>query len=238
VASVAVVVPFRPGCPYRERAWHWLRGRYVAEGWSVVEASGPPGPWSKGAAVNPAVEASEAEIIVQADADCLTDGLTDAVRAIEDGAPWAIPHDLLHRLSEEDTAAVIEGADWRRLGLEQPSYSGIEGGGVVVARRETLLAAPLDHRFQGWGQEDESHAVALTTIAGEPWRGDADLYHLWHPPQKRLTRRRGSRASWELRRRYFAARNDPAAMTSLIEESRDQSADEHSRDDSAPLRVG
>lgn len=71
------------------------------------------------------------------------------------------------------------------------------------------------------GQEDESWACALHTLLGEPWRGDADLVHLFHPPQERMTRRRGSQESWRLRNRYFAARDDPAAIRGLIEESRD-----------------
>lgn len=232
---VAVVVPWRPGCPARERNWHWLRARLEGEGLSVVEAPAPDGPWCKGAALARAIEETDCEIVIQSDADCFTDGIAGAVLAVEEGAPWAIPHTLLHRLSQEGTEAVVAGAEWRGQPLDQPPYKGIAGGGVVVVRRETLLTAPLDCRFQGWGQEDECHAVALTTIAGEPWRGDADLFHLWHPPQKRMTRRRGSRASWDLRRRYFAARDDRVAMTRLIEESRDQSADEHPRDDLASV---
>lgn len=217
---VAVVVPWRPGCPARERNWRWLRGRYEAEGRRVVEAAAPPGPWSKGAALAPAIAECPADIIVQADADCFTDGLPDAIRAVEAGAPWAIPHDELHRLDERGTAAVIAGADWVDQSAAEAPYKGIEAGGVLIARRETLLELPVDPRFLGWGHDDESHAVALRTLAGDPWRGVAPLVHLFHPPQERMNRRRGSRASWDLRFRYVAARNDPAAMTSLIEEGR------------------
>ena len=35
-----------------------------------------------------------------------------------------------------------------------------------------------------------------------------------------MTRRRGSRASWDLARRYFTVADDPVAMTNLIEEGR------------------
>lgn len=219
---VAVVVPWRPGCPHRERGWQWLRGAYAAThpDWDVVEAQAPSGPWIKALAVAPAIEASEAEIIIQADADCFTDGLLDAVQAVEDGAGWAVPHLKVHRLSEEGTEAVYTGKDWRGQKLMQRPYQGFLGGGIVVARREVFEAAPLDRRFISWGSEDEAHAFALRCLFGKPWRGSAGLVHLFHPPQERETRRWGSRESWALRRRYFDARRDPAAMCALLEEAR------------------
>jgi hypothetical protein len=220
---VAVVVPRGGECPHRERAWQFVRERYASAhpGWEVREARAPAEEWCKARAINPAVEATSAEIVIQADCDVWTDGLDAAVDAVRDGAPWAIPHIFVHRLDEAGTAAVLEGADWRRQPLACPEgrpYRGIAGGGVLVALRETLRAVPLDPRFVFWGQEDESHAMALSTLYGEPWRGSADLLHLWHPPQDRYTRRRGSTEGWALRGRYSAAREDPAAMAALIEE--------------------
>lgn len=219
--KVQVVVPFRGGCPHRERAWQWVRERYatIHPDWEVVEARAPEGEWSKGAAVNPAVEASNAEVVIQADADCWCDRLSEAVAAVEAGASWAVPHLRVRRLSEEGTAAALAGEDRHKQPLAQRPYGGILGGGFVVARREVLLAAPLDPRFQGWGQDDESHALALDALFGPPWRGKADLWHLWHPPQERMTRRRGSKESWELRGHYFEARNDPEAMGRLLMEA-------------------
>lgn len=218
---VAVVVPFRSGCPWRERAWRYVRGRLEQHSdWQIIEASASQGPWCKAAAVNPVVEQVDAEIVIQADADCFTDGLQEAIEAVEAGAPWAIPHEMVSRLTEEATERVLAGADWRDRPLVQRPYRGIAGGGFVVASREVLQAVPLDRRFIGWGQDDEAHALALQTLVGEPWRGTAPLVHLWHPPQERMTRNRGSQESWALRRRYARAKNDPAAMAALIEESR------------------
>lgn len=230
---VQVIVPFRGGCPYRERAWGWVREHYT-EGhpdWKVVEALAPEGEWCKALAVNPAVEASGADIIVQGDADCWTDGLGDAVAAVEAGAGWSIPHLKVHRLSEMGTAAVLdEGKDWREIVggphlkgdryYDQRPYPGVFGGGFVVASRGVLREVSVDPRFLGWGNEDESHAMALTALFGKPWRGTADLVHCWHPPADRLTRRRGSRESWALRQRYSAARRDPDAIRALLEEAR------------------
>lgn len=169
----------------------------------------------------PAVERCSADIVVLADADCFTDGLEDAIAAVAGGAGWGIPHRTVHRLHEKGTAAVLAGKPWNRQPLAQKAYRGIEGGGYVVAKRDTLLEIPLDPRFVGWGQEDEAHAIALRCLRGPPWRGDAPLVHLWHPPQQRLSRTRGSREGWNLRRRYLRARQSPDQMRFLLEEARD-----------------
>lgn len=203
--SVERIIPWRPGCPHRARALEHVLSLHE---YPVTIAEAPPGDWCKALAVMPAVERSSADVIVLADADVWTDGIEAAVKAVEDEAAWAIPHQLVRRLDENGGEA------------ERP-YVGIEGGGIVVARRETLLDVPLDPRFVGWGQEDESHGVALTTLHGRPWRGTADLTHFHHPPQPRLSRARGSRESWELRRRYMRARHDKRAMRELVAEARE-----------------
>jgi hypothetical protein len=224
--SVCVVVPFRGGCSHREAAWEFVRRLYVERhpDWVVVEAEAPTGEWCKGAAINPVIDGCEADIVIQADGDVWCGGLAEAVGAVRGGAPWAIPHTMVHRLSEDGTRDVLAGEPWPgeddKSAHAQRPYQGVAGGGILVASREALLAAPLDRRFRGWGQDDEAHALALNALVGQPWRGDAPLFHLWHPPQPRITRRRGSRESWRLRCRYVRCRDDPAAMAALLEESR------------------
>lgn len=163
------------------------------------------------------------DVVVVADADVWCDGLADAVAEVEQGTPWAVPHHIVHRLSEDATASVFAGASWREQPLCQRPYPGLLGGGFVVVPGEVIPSIPPDPRFTGWGlpgQEDECWAMALTALLGEPHRGQADLIHFWHPPQQRWTRRRGSRESWELRKRYREASADPIAMNDLIEEIR------------------
>jgi hypothetical protein len=229
---VTVVVPWRPGCPARERAWAWVSTQYALRhpDWRVVEAIAPGGPWCKATAATPAIEAADGIIIV-ADADAWCDELAEAVHAVESGLTrWAIPHFLVRRLTADATYSLIAGNGTTTETCERP-YRGLMGGGFTIARRDTLIDAPLDPRFVGWGQEDASWAIALSALHGRPWRGDADLIHLWHPPQPRMTRKHGSREGQLLHRRYLAARRDPAAMRALIEEARlvSRSAPQHAR---------
>ncbi len=188
----------------------------------MVEAPALDGPWNKAMAIGPALRASTADIVIQADADCFTDGLPDAVRKVEDGKGWAAPHTKLFRLNAEASAAVIAGEDWElhKRRVTEPPYCGKFGGGILIARREALLEVGIDPRFEGWGNEDEAHAFALGCLFGRPWRGKAPLIHLWHPPQERKDRRKGSDASWDLRGRYLRARHDTEAMRALLEEAR------------------
>lgn len=209
-----VIVPFAGDCPHRRRALEWVTARHE---YPVTVAYGGV-PWVKAEAIGPAIEQSSADIIVLADADCWTDGLPEAVRAVELGAPWAKPHKMVYRLTEGSTRAFMAGKSWTEL--DQQPYQGIAGGGFVVAPRETLLDVPMDKRFVGWGQEDIAFAMALHVLAGPAWLGDADLIHLWHPPQERMTRRKGSPESWALFRRYQAAKRKPDLMRELLKEAR------------------
>lgn len=188
----------------------------------------------------PAVEASGADIVVVADADVWTAGVELAVEAVSQGVTaWAIPHTPVHRLSQLATMAVLDGHDLATaLEHDEPPYRGVPGGGIVVARREVIRAVPLDPRFVGWGQEDESWAIALECLTGPAWRGTAPLWHLWHPPQPRASRRRGNPDGWRLRRRYLTARHDRALMLDLVSEARDAlSASQPAVHDRPPDRV-
>jgi hypothetical protein len=217
--DVEFVIPFAGNDPHRLRALDWLC-MHCQYPYAVATLS--PGPWIKGLATWPAVKCSEADIIVIHDADVWTEGLDEAIQAVVDGAAWAQPHAMVHRLSESGTDAVLDGDRWEDQELVQSPYRAsvrCGAGGIMVAKREVLLDIPIDIRFVGWGQEDVSHDLALTTLVGQPWRGKADLVHLWHPSSPRLSRRVGSPAGWDLFCRYHEARLDPADMLALVSEA-------------------
>jgi hypothetical protein len=215
--AAEVIFPYAGADPDRERALAWTTER--CEFPYTVATSKLP--FNKAMTLMPAIERSSAEIVVAHDADVWTPGIACAIRAVEDGAAWAIPHWNVHRLSADATRAVLGGSGWSGQPLARPVYTGVAGGGVVVALRDTMLDVPLDPRFQGWGQEDESWAMALWCLLGEPWRGEDPLVHLWHTLEPRDGQRTGNQVSWTLRNRYATVRYDQAGMRQLLAEAKD-----------------
>ncbi len=220
--SIAVLIAWRDsGCEHRARALPWVIARHARHGWPVIIGRGDEtGPWIKADAIADAASQARADILVLADADVWTTGLQEAVDAVRAGAPWAIAHRAVHRLTEASTTAYMAGAELGELELAERAYLGVAGGGITVLRRDVLDDCPLDPRFEGWGGEDESHAIALHTLYGVPWRGRAPLVHLWHPPAPRATRTFGNQQSLTLRKRYVRAQPDPTAIRALIQEAR------------------
>ncbi len=215
--STEVVIPWRDGCPHREASFAWVKSRLEDHGYIVLVGEAPPGPWIKARAVQAA--GSTADVLVIHDADVWCDGLADAVAAVEAGAAWAVPHKPVHRLSEEATTAVLAGDPFGGV-LAQRPYGGHAGGGITVVARSVYESTPLDPRFCGWGQEDDSWAVALTTLHGPPRRGNAELWHLWHPPADRANRMVGNDEGQALFGRYRLGRRDPSAVAAVVNEAR------------------
>ncbi len=99
---------------------------------------------------------------------------------------------------------------------------------MVILPRGTYERVPLDPRFTEWGQDDESWSAGLRTLAGNPWRGTAALWHLFHPPARRLNQHVGNAANWALHIRYRFASGDRQAMRALLDEFATTSPQAHS----------
>ena len=217
---VSVIIPWAPGvgCRHREAALAWTASKWVGTGHEVVVGENT-GPWCKAAAVADGLARATGDVLVVADADVWTPGWEGAVGRVVSGVPWAMPHGKVHRLTHAATQQVLDGHEPARgMDLTQSPYQGWPGGGMVVLRRDVYVRAPLDPRFVGWSGEDESWAHALRTLAGPGWRGTAPLWHLWHPPQERMSRRWGSPEARELAARYVRARTFET-MRALVDET-------------------
>lgn len=231
--TVAVVVPYRPDGGPRDRNWAWLAERWhtTFPTWDlrVGELPASAGPWCKAAAVDLALNDCTADVLVIADADVWvtpTETLAKAVQLAAGGAPWVMPHRQVRRLSEQASARVLGeaggpfeeiGADRRAL-AERP-YVGMRGGGLfAISRGAWVDVGGFDLRFSGWGGEDTAFGRAADTLLGDAVRLPGVLWHLWHPPQPRISRTVGSQPSHVLVSRYRAAHGDRRRMRRLIDE--------------------
>lgn len=221
VASVSLVVPFKPDGAERDRNWAWLREWWKPLGWEIVEGDPGPGEWCKARAVADALTRASGDVLVVIDADVLVD--LDVLRcAVATDAPWVIPHRMWTRLTPEGTERVLDGEDPFTV-RAAPEFvleedQGRPGGGCVVISRTRYEMCPLDPRFIGWGQEDTSWAAAMRTLLGVPGRLGTRMVHLWHPPQERMSRRVGSPEGRALHLRYLAARGRREQMERLVAE--------------------
>jgi hypothetical protein len=209
----------------RERSRDWvLRQWHAAPAhYRVTFAVGSGDTWRKGDAVACQLARCTGDIVVVADADVWCPGIAAAVHHVaEERVSWAIPHLLVRRLDRASTNRLLTSEGLPHYSLERAPYEGIRGGGVVVLDRRLARDVPIDSRFHGWGGEDHAWGYALTTLGGEPWRGQADLWHLWHEHAApgRVAPHIGSMESEYLRRRYFSACNDQAATQQLLDEGR------------------
>lgn len=219
-SSVSIVVPRAGDCPHRAQAWEYVSSRL--DGYEICEGWGDPDLWCKADAVADGLRKATGDVLVIHDADVVSDFLPDSVEAVESGKyQWSSPHRSVWRLTEEATKRFIDGErDPSLLPVVEPVHQSVLGGGIVVITREKYEQVPLDPRFIGWGGEDHAWHAALYTLAGKSLVIKQPLWHLWHPPQQRMTRKVGGVANDELRGRYLGCRSMAGQMRRLIEEGR------------------
>lgn len=225
MTAVSVIVPWRPSNQQsRIQSWAWLRPRWEATGWQIIEGTCPgDGPWRKAIAVADGIRRADADILVIADADVWTDGVAEAVDLIAAGrAPWATPQHLVRRLSREATAEVLATGHWPAVRTDKTyaerPYPVHPGGGMTVVTRDGYREAPMDPMFEGWGQEDDAWAIALRLLLGPEHRGTADLWHLWHEIPARKSRTVGSQENADRYGRYVKAAKSRSLIEQLIAE--------------------
>jgi hypothetical protein len=224
--QVSVIIPWQKGDPTREAAkeyvLNWFREQMPNE-WQIVVAETNQQPFSKAGVMREALADTFGKIIVVHDADSITPGLPEAISMLSGRARWAIPHTLVHRLTQEATDAIYAGkqpAELLALTHEKP-YKGVRAGGSLVLERDLFVECPPDYRFNGWGGEDESWGYALHIVANhDAPRSRQPLIHLWHNPPERMNRMYGSIESKNLVERYRTAARNRQTMLRLIQEHR------------------
>lgn len=210
----------------RKAARAWVVGWWMSRGYSVKVAELAQQPWSKGRAVNRALAASDADVVIVADADSwLPTKAVDAMVAAAGRNTWVVPFERVMRLCEAATRHVLATDPAlvdtpSRKTLAQKPHAALAGGGIIAAHRDVwALVGGFDPRFEDWGGEDYSLGCALRTMTGRDARRlTGELWHLWHPPQENTLRE--SKETSTLSMRYRKAKFRPDEMTRLLDEWR------------------
>jgi inositol phosphorylceramide mannosyltransferase catalytic subunit len=220
--QVSVIVPFRGGCPWRERSAEYVVGRLRSEhpDWQVTVVDSSGDKFSRSEAILRGLQKSFGRIIVVHDSDSWDKGLDAAVLRVRRKALWSSAHTKVHRLTSAQSKRFMRGLEVDINDCIEKPYRGTLAGGVTVFRRETLEACPPDPRFRGWGGEDQAHGIALKALYGGPVREQFPLVHLWHPEPERISRSVGNLENDALMRRYVNASRDRQAIRVLIEEAK------------------
>lgn len=234
--KAAIIFPFFFSDVHRKAALEWLRENYKRNIPDLTQVVGEDFPlrrekgkdrWIKALAVERAVRrVQDADVLVISDADVLIECrfLLEAIERVGSGqANWSTPFRKIFRLTEAATRRVFsenrcpfEIAKEPNALLERP-YTHEAAGGVIVIRAATWRETPLDPNFLGFGSEDYAWADALNLFCGPRESiAQSDLIHFYHPPQVRMSRSMGSRASLDLRIAYRRSKFSVPGMEALL----------------------
>lgn len=230
MTSVGVAVPFRSDDPERVRIFQWVAARWEAlypDAAGVVMGDGAEaGPFNRSRAVNRAVAATPADVVIIADADiAIRHGQVEAMTAALDrGAPWVVGYGTMTHLARRTTAVFMS------HGPATPMAESPAGGvrwmstesvcGLVAVRREDYLSiGGNDERFAGWGWEDSAFAAKADTLLGPHVRIPGECIHLFHALRQDRKSDSSAVANRALGMRYDKAAGDPVLMTHLVREA-------------------
>jgi hypothetical protein len=232
---LSLVVPFRDDDGSRVAVKEWIAARWMLQhpdAEMIIQGDDGGLPFSKTVAINSGFERSTGDIVAMVDCDVWIEPeyIREAVDLIVRGdAPWVMPASKVYRLTDEATARLIildpSSPFPKRRREDFESIRKVWGLLHVFPRAAFDAIGGYDPRFRGWGGEDWAAIDAMDTLWGHHTTLPHSIFHLHH---RRIADADGesiwlgqTKRNTELRRRYGAARDDRAAMRSLVDEARE-----------------
>jgi hypothetical protein len=227
---VVILVPRRAGDPVRDRAWEFVKERWSALDWPIIEGHHDDGLWNAAVARNAAArEAGDWDVAVFIDADTIPrdiNAIREAVELAARSGSLVRPFRTYVNLDEDASKAVLETGSLpamprrpRRWEAGVKSLTDATGGIAIVPRRLWDAVGGYDERFKGWGSEDAAFSLACSVLGGLKLT-NGEVWHLWHPLQERDPAAPQYKANVALRKRYESAHRRREQMRALVEEHR------------------
>jgi hypothetical protein len=221
-----VLVPRRAGIPERDRIWHWCRDIWQQQGWPIYEGHDDgEGLFNASLARNRAAAAADADgvwdVAIFADADTVPWDWRPVRQAVDLAARtdrFVRPFQTYFVLDEDATEAFMATGLRPRKGT-RPLGQHVYGGIHVVSRTLWDESGGYDERFVGWGGEDTSYQFACQTLRGYR-RLTGEVFHLYHPMQRRDPSKPEFIANRALEKRYVDASKNREKMLALLAEPR------------------
>lgn len=244
-AKVAIVVPWRPGDPQREKAWAWCREWWEQFEWPIFEVTHPPpAPFNRAWCINEgARRAWPWDVLIAIDADVFEEDpeqVRDGVRRALDHGRLTIPHTSGHDLNNHGTSLLLRGAEgWQKALAKRRAVCTSR---VWIMRCDLFAAVGgFDERFRGWGFEDVAAFHSMRNLRGvdQPTEGGI-AYHLWHRPSFGPARRTPEWAAGNaLAERYLTADRQgwPAIAPILAERTEAERWDTPRGASAPPIRL-
>lgn len=193
MADYAVVIPWRPGHPDRQRNMEYVRS-WFEKNFNVRMGDGARYPlfmpdaggdsFNRGASRNLgnrlAVRAN-ARVVIFCDADTIPekDTLEEAIYAASKDDRLHLPYTHFRALTQPGTRRALRGKPLEGLQVEE-EHSYATGGILVMSPRAYNLAGGHPE-LTGWGFEDTIFRICCDALLGETVRHTGTINHLWHP---------------------------------------------------------
>ena len=191
--SLAVLIPYRPDTPHRERIYECTSRLWARLDVEVVHCDdGLTGPFSLTRAINRARAKTDADCLLTYSVDALplpADRLEQLDKDLSAGMPWTAIFDGQQRFTPDQTQRILDGAE--------PSHVGPAVGQVCLGREAVVAVRAdvwddlrgMDERFVGWGPEDLAFHRVLATVYPDGCNKPAEglFQSLWHPDAPRTS---------------------------------------------------